>query len=123
MTDKETGQKYEKYYAEVTEVGNEVLQENAQAEPEASSYFDEAFEDEYEDQKIPQTKNYPKASDEELADTSSSRWLMYDGLAKLLNSKGMQGRPCILRAICESSEEQFTHHGGLFSELLHIIFT
>uniref|UniRef100_A0A182NF98 Protein brambleberry n=1 Tax=Anopheles dirus TaxID=7168 RepID=A0A182NF98_9DIPT len=37
--------------------------------------------------------------------------------------KGLNGRSCVLRAICESSEASFTHTSGLIGELLHIAFT
>lgn len=99
------------------EVGNEELKES-------SEYYDESFDDEFEvDEKIPLAQNYPKAKDEELMDTSGSRWLMYDGLGRLLNSKGLEGRPCVLRGICEAAETKFTHHSGLLGELMHIAFT
>lgn len=125
MTDKLTGQKFEKYESEVKEVGNEELREDNEAMAETeSNYFDEEFDDEFEeDKKIPLIQNYPKPAEEELSDESGSRWLMYDGLGKLLESKGLQGRPCVLRGICEASETKFTHHSGVFGELLHIIFT
>lgn len=121
LIDELTGQKYEKYFGEVEEIGNEDLKESSESN---SDYYDDTFEDEFsDDEKIPQRQNYPKALEEELSDTSGSRWLMYDGLGKLLSSKGLQGRPCVLRGICEAAETKFTHHSGLFGELLHIIFT
>lgn len=120
-TDKLTGQKYEKYEAEVQEIGNEELKESSDS---TSDYYDDYFDDEFsEDEKIPKPQDFPNALEEELSDTSGSRWLMYDGLGKLLSSKGLQGRPCVLRGICEAAETKFTHHSGLFGELLHIIFT
>lgn len=119
VTDKITGQKYERYVGEVNEAGNEKL-------IDSSEYYDddEAFDDEFpEDEKISTSHNFPKADEEELMDTSATRWLMYDGLGKLLNSKGLEGRPCVLRAICEAAETPFTHYSGLFGEIFHIIFT
>lgn len=140
LTDELTGQKYEKYYDEVQEINNSPLKEDMNA---VSQQLDESFDDEYiENGKTPQFKDYPKATEEELQDTSSARFLMYDGLAKLLDSKKMQGwlllfiilskifsilslsgRACVLRGICEAAETKFSHHSGLFGELLHIIFT
>lgn len=121
LMDKITGQKYEKYDGEVQEINNVPLDGAANLD---SQYYDDFFEDEYvENGKTTQFEDYPKASAEDLADTSSSRWLMYDGLAKLLDSKKMQGRACVLRGICEAAEAKFSHHSGLFGELLHIIFT
>lgn len=104
---------------EVQEINNVPLKEEATFD----SQHDDFFDDEYiENGKSPQFGDYPKASEEELADTSASRWLMYDGLATLLESKKLQGRVCVLRGICEAAEINFSHHSGLFGELLHIIF-
>lgn len=120
VTDKDTGQKYERYTGDVQEAGSVPLKED----DSDSEEFDESFEDEFEDDdKTLRLENFPKATDEELADTSGARWLMYDGLGALLSSKGLQGRPCVLRGICEAAESKFTHHSGLFGELFHIIFT
>lgn len=89
LTDKVTGQKYEKYYDEVQEINNSPLREEENSD---SQQYDDTFDDEYiENGKAPQFKDYPKATEEELQDTSSSRFLMYDGLAKLLDAKKMQG--------------------------------
>uniref|UniRef100_A0A182PIB5 Uncharacterized protein n=1 Tax=Anopheles epiroticus TaxID=199890 RepID=A0A182PIB5_9DIPT len=52
-----------------------------------------------------------------------SRWLFYHMLEQLLEQKGLPGRVCVLRAICEASEATFTHTSGLIGELLHIAFT
>lgn len=89
LTDELTGQKYEKYYDEVQEINNSPLKEDKNSD---SQQLDESFDDEYiENGKTPQFKDYPTATEEELQDTSSARFLMYDGLAKLLDSKKMQG--------------------------------
>jgi DM4/DM12 family len=122
VTDKLTGQKFERYVAEVNETGNEKLKDSAENDEEYDD--DETFDDAFpEDEKITTYENFPKAAEEELMDTSSTRWLMYDGLGKLLVSKGLEGRPCVLRAICEAAETPFTHYSGLFGEIFHIIFT
>lgn len=120
VTDEITGQKIERYVEEVNEAGSEALKDSG----EDYSEYDDTFDDEFpEDEKIPKVQDFPQATTEELADTSSSRWLMYDGLAKLLMSKGLEGRPCVLRAICDAAETPFTHYSGLFGEMFHIIFT
>ncbi|CAO1440557.1 unnamed protein product [Diamesa tonsa] len=67
--------------------------------------------------------NFTPVNYEKQNDTRASRWLVYDGFAKLLDTKGFNGRACVLRGICESAETKFTHHSGLFGELLHIVFT
>jgi hypothetical protein len=122
VTDKLTGQKYERYVGEVNEAGNERLKDSSEADIEYDN--DESFDDEFpEDEKLSTSNDFPQAAEEELMDTSATRWLMYDGLGKLLVSKGMEGRPCVLRAICEAAETPFTHYSGLFGEIFHIIFT
>lgn len=99
--------------------GSEKLEESSEGD-----HFDESFDDEFLfDGKQPSPDNFPRAKDEELMDSSGSRWLMYDGLGRLLTSQGYEGRPCVLRGICEAAEVKFTHHSGLAGELLHIIFT
>jgi hypothetical protein len=119
VIDPSTGQNFERYAAEVNEAGNEALKDYNEYEEE-----DETFDDEFpEDEKVATVENYPQATEEQLADTSSTRWLMYDGLAQLLISKGLEGRPCVLRAICDAAETPFTHYSGLFGEIFHIIFT
>jgi hypothetical protein len=118
VTDQLTGQKFERYAGEVDEAGNEALKDSDEYDE------DEIFDDEFpEDEKLAKVENYPQATEEQLADTSSTRWLMYDGLAQLLMSKGLEGRPCVLRAICDAAETAFTHYSGLFGEIFHIIFT
>ena len=118
-----TGQKFERYAGEVGEAGSEDLKDSSE-DQDSDEDDDETFDDEFpEDEKLTTINDFPKATEEELTDTSGSRWLMYDGLAKLLVSKGLDGRPCVLRAICEAAETQFTHYSGLFGEIFHIIFT
>lgn len=121
VIDELTGQKYERYVAEVKEVGNEKLEASDESDKE---YDDETFDDEFpEDEKLSTLQEFSKPAEEELMDASATRWLMYDGLGKLLVSKGLDGRPCVLRAICEAAETEFTYHSGLFGEIFHIIFT
>ncbi|XP_058122384.1 uncharacterized protein LOC131293223 [Anopheles ziemanni] len=55
--------------------------------------------------------------------TKDSRWTFYHILEQLFNQKGLNGRSCVLRTICESSDAGFTHSSGLVGELLHIAFT
>lgn len=121
--DNYTGQAFESYNVEVKEIGNENLD-------------DESFEVEYDDHddsfddmfylnanQIPKHRDLPIKTKEELSDTSGTRWLLYDGLGRLLNEKGLEGRHCVLRSICEAAESNFGYHGGLFGQLFHIIFT
>lgn len=118
-TDELTGQTFEKYVVEVKQVGNEKLEDFSEFE-----YYEESYDDDSDEgEMIPRAENYPKVKNEELTDTSGTRWLLYDGLGKLLYSKGMQGRPCVLRGICEAADAKFTHHTGLLGELVHIALT
>uniref|UniRef100_A0A182S7Y4 Uncharacterized protein n=1 Tax=Anopheles maculatus TaxID=74869 RepID=A0A182S7Y4_9DIPT len=52
-----------------------------------------------------------------------SRWTTYRAMEKLSENYGLPGRPCVLRSVCESAAAPFTHTGGIFAELLHIVFT
>ena len=122
--DEITGQKIEKYVEEAQELGNSELKN------EETHYENNEDEEEYEyDHEFPEDsattkrEDFPRPTEEEENDTSASRWLVYDGFAKLLDTKGFSGRACVLRGICESAETKFTHHSGLFGELLHIVFT
>lgn len=119
--DELTGQKFERYDVEAIQVGNEKLKDSSESNYYEENYDEDNLDDDEEN--YPNAKSFSKATYEELADTSGSRWLMYDGLGKLLYSKGLQGRPCVLRGICEAAETKFTHHSGLFGELFHIAFT
>ncbi|XP_026465101.1 uncharacterized protein LOC113367735 [Ctenocephalides felis] len=54
---------------------------------------------------------------------SLTRWHVYRSIEMLVNSYGLQGKECMLRAICENAENPFTHENGLLGELMHIILT
>uniref|UniRef100_A0A182P8X9 Uncharacterized protein n=1 Tax=Anopheles epiroticus TaxID=199890 RepID=A0A182P8X9_9DIPT len=56
-------------------------------------------------------------------DVSKGRWMVYKALEGLSSGYGFGGRACVLRSICEAAEIQFTHTGGVFAELLHIMFS
>ncbi|XP_053673759.1 uncharacterized protein LOC128724018 [Anopheles nili] len=79
---------------------------------------------------LPPTDNYERYGEqrqdlgsESLPDSKESRWMFYQMLEQLFQQRGFNGRSCVLRAICESSEASFTHTSGLIGELLHIAFT
>ncbi|XP_058838185.1 uncharacterized protein LOC131693927 [Topomyia yanbarensis] len=61
--------------------------------------------------------------DGEPYNTERSRWVVYKMLEKAGEPYGLGGRACMLRSICEAAAAQFTHAGGVFSELFHILFT
>lgn len=50
------------------------------------------------------------------------RWAIYQVLENVLRSKNIDGKQCVLRAICEASRLPFSHESGLLGELFHILF-
>lgn len=118
-TDELTGQTFESYEGDVKEVGNEALRNVTE-----KGFYEDSFDDEFiDDGKNPKKHSFVQGTKEQLTDTSGTRWLLYDGIGRLLNSKGMVGRPCVLRAICDAAQSRFNQNTGLFGELLHIAFT
>lgn len=122
MTDEMTGRKYEKFMEEAEVIRNTELIESDEQydEDEDEDSFDDQFP---EDELVTKREDFPVPTEEEQNDNSASRWLIYDGFAKLLSTKGFNGRICMLRGICEAAQAKFSHHSGLISELLHIVFT
>ncbi|XP_049939090.1 uncharacterized protein LOC126413234 [Schistocerca serialis cubense] len=53
----------------------------------------------------------------------NSRWSIYTTLSDFLTRLGIDGRNCLLRAICEAAEKPFTRVGGLAEDILHILLT
>ncbi|CAO1405900.1 unnamed protein product [Diamesa tonsa] len=51
------------------------------------------------------------------------RYTMYKTLEYVLNTNRLNGKHCVLKAICDSAQIPFTHESGLLGELFHIIFT
>jgi DM4/DM12 family len=54
-------------------------------------------------------------------DDDEVRWAIYRTLELALNSKNIDGRQCVLRAICEATQLPFDHESGLLGEILHIL--
>lgn len=50
------------------------------------------------------------------------RWVIYQALEYALRTKSIDGKQCVLRAICEASRLPFTHESGLLGEIFHILF-
>lgn len=40
-----------------------------------------------------------------------------------ISSQGLDGRACVLRAICESAHTPFDYSNGILGELMHIVMT
>lgn len=56
-------------------------------------------------------------------DDDDVRWAIYQALEHVLRSKNIDGKQCVLRAICEAARLPFSHESGLLGELFHILFT
>lgn len=41
----------------------------------------------------------------------------------IIDSKGLSGRPCVLRSICESAHTPFDFSNGILGELMHIVMS
>lgn len=50
------------------------------------------------------------------------RWVIYQTLESVLGSRNIDGKQCVLRAICEASRLRFTHESGLLGEIFDILF-
>lgn len=116
--DPKTGEKYEKFDSEVIEVGNEALDDDD---------FDDEFEEDKIDRKLMEKfkEKEEKSMFGEVEDgpeLSSSRWEVYEAFAGSLESKGFNGRTCVLRAICETAHTEFSHE-TLMGELFHVFFS
>uniref|UniRef100_A0A182R124 Uncharacterized protein n=1 Tax=Anopheles farauti TaxID=69004 RepID=A0A182R124_9DIPT len=93
-------------------------------------YFGEAKEQEKTDAPDAAENTGSKAESEKLGEDNTggynvpnSRWMVYKAIEGLSGGYGYGGRACMLRSICEAAEAQFTHTGGVFAELLHIMFS
>jgi hypothetical protein len=75
LTDKLSGQKYETYEVEVKEVGNVELKDNIQTNNLYEAEEDSMFDDQIDNQgNIPKLSDYPLKTEDELLDTSGTRW-------------------------------------------------
>lgn len=72
--DKLTGQTFEKYEGKIHEIGDVELQENDQ---------DDNFEDEFDEPNLTKD-NFPSPPVDSDVDLMGSRWVTYDGLARML---------------------------------------
>jgi DM4/DM12 family len=49
-----------------------------------------------------------------------NRWALYSSLEGVLERFGLQGRPCLLRSVCEAAANRLDHD-GLLGALLHLV--
>lgn len=66
---------------------------------------------------LPQTEE-----DDGSGDDDDVRWVIYQALEVVLNSKNIDGKQCVMRAICEASQLQFGLQSGLLGEIFHVLF-
>ncbi|XP_058824138.1 uncharacterized protein LOC131684906 [Topomyia yanbarensis] len=127
-------QHYEKYTATDVKVETEQLPDEEEA-IDGSDEYDDDFEDgddnywldEEEEKKFQEVNDMHPPADthppEDGYSTEHSRWTAYKVMEKMGESYGFGGRACMLRSICEAAAAEFTHTGGVFAELFHIVFT
>ncbi|KAJ8921343.1 hypothetical protein NQ315_002958 [Exocentrus adspersus] len=55
---------------------------------------------------------------------SGSRWILYDVLESYLSRyKSLDGKACLLKAICEVSQAPFDDRSGILAEVMHAVLT
>ncbi|XP_067636013.1 uncharacterized protein [Eurosta solidaginis] len=54
---------------------------------------------------------------------ASYRWIIYKSMEILMDRKGLSGRSCMLRSICEHAVVPLHYESGILAEILHIILT
>ncbi|XP_019541312.3 uncharacterized protein LOC109412123 [Aedes albopictus] len=124
---------YEAYTAKDVQVKEEPLPEKLDSEgDDAEDYFEDGGDDYWldaEEEKSYDTVNQmmpPSNLQSQMSegyDADASRWMTYKSLEYIGQQYGSGGRECVLRSICEAASAEFTHTGGVFAELLHIVFT
>lgn len=128
---------YEKYDVEAIEIDSGLTGND---NGDDADYGDETEEHE-EDH--PATNNYWNTNQHK--DFSTARWTLFKGIELLARRlvitfpnflfyfcfvinltrfrKGLAGRPCMLRSICESAQAPFSIKTGILGELMHIVMT
>ncbi|XP_055326699.1 uncharacterized protein LOC129580378 [Sitodiplosis mosellana] len=77
-------------------------------------------------QKSKQSKKKPKQKkrvNREILSTLLSRKKLYKILEHKLEMAGFNGEECVLKTICETSDNPFAEHNGVLGDILHVIFT
>ncbi|XP_055326697.1 uncharacterized protein LOC129580374 [Sitodiplosis mosellana] len=108
--DSEQNEKYEQHQveAEVVDSGTEKPNDFNEIDyDELSVPKDHKYHDDPMSLKVPQN-------------TATSRWTLYKGIAAMAESKGLAGKPCVLRSICESAHTPFDYSNGILGEIMHI---
>ncbi|XP_065335934.1 uncharacterized protein LOC135936874 [Cloeon dipterum] len=66
--------------------------------------------------------NYPLYPEMPRNASSLDRWGLYESLEGVLERFGLQGRPCMLRAVCEAAAHS-VDHDGIVGAALHILLS
>lgn len=61
-------------------------------------------------------------SRQDVAPDDDVRSAIYQTLEFILHRNNIDGRRCVMRAICEASRLPFTHESGLLGEIFHVLF-
>ncbi|XP_055326696.1 uncharacterized protein LOC129580373 [Sitodiplosis mosellana] len=112
--DSEQNERFEKHLVDA-----EIIESGTVATSDVDEYSDERswFEPEHFDRsKDPTALKGPQ-------NLGTTRWTIYKGMAAIAESKGLSGKPCVLRSICESAHTLFDYSNGIIGELMHIVMS
>jgi len=108
---------FEKYDVEAVQIGTGLTNNDADNEYD-SRYSDEWNGMEEEEEYSPADYRITKQND-----FTTARWTLYKGIEAMADRKGLAGRMCMLRSICESAHAPFSFSSGIVAELMHIVMT
>lgn len=102
-----SGSKVEHYSEQVKVIETKPIQMEDNEETEIDYMDDIVWRENYKNDNQVKEKN--------------SRWMIYRLIEGIAKNKGLDGRACLLRTICEASDAKFSHKSGLMGELLHVV--
>ncbi|KAG4071209.1 hypothetical protein HA402_008944 [Bradysia odoriphaga] len=105
---------YEKYDVEAVQIGTGLTTKDEEAEHYSNEWNEVADDEEFapEDYRITKQNDF-----------QTFRWTLYKGLEAMAERKGLAGRACMLRTICESAHAPFSFSSGIVAEMMHILLT
>ncbi|ETN58822.1 hypothetical protein AND_009590 [Anopheles darlingi] len=126
----------ERYEVDNVSIRVEPLQPSEPAKQEDDGFDDDLLMDDADefigadeseatdgDTKASEAEEHSSGTPEPGYNAEQSRWSVYRAIETMSEGYGFGGRPCMLRTICEAAEAQFTHTGGVFAELLHVMLS
>ncbi|CRK97883.1 CLUMA_CG011258, isoform A [Clunio marinus] len=84
--------------------------------------FGQVYESYEVEAKVKKTDEVLPQSKERETHDDDVRLVIYQVLENALNSKNIDGKQCVLRAICETSQLIFEHESGLLGGIFHVLF-